>query len=156
MFGRRKIGVASSAKPMSANPARIPKNISSASCRRNPACTSRSCSFVISDGDFGIALPTRFNVSATFSKLGPSRTGFADGPAISPRRWRMTAAFPGDRAMTPAATSSVTVANAMRGSSSVTLHLDLDHLADPDEADHLHDDRRPEQHVTDLLLEQRL
>ena len=55
-----------------------------------------------------------------------------------------------------AAISSETNRNPSSGRSTVTLYLDLDDLADPDEADGLHHDGADDHHLAHLFLEQQL
>src|SRR5947207_8343675 len=62
----------------------------------------------------------------------------------------------GEKTMAPPAISSDAKRNASSGSSSVTLHLDLDDLLNPDIANDLHHDRRREHHLAHMLAKQRL
>src|SRR5437899_11491685 len=66
-------------------------------------------------------------------------------PVTSTRRCSMVAAERGEKIIAAPTTSSDTKRNASIGSSNITVDLDLDHLADPDEANRLKPDG-PEQH----------
>src|SRR5919201_6481954 len=76
-------------------------------------------------------------------------------PVTSPRR-RSIVVEVGESASATPAMSSEAKMNARSGSSSVTLHLDLDDLANPDVANHLHDDRDHQQLLADSRLEEEL
>src|SRR5262245_31382967 len=151
-FGRPTSGDAMMPKNSSAHPARIPKNTGIASCRLKPACTRRSWSLLISDGDFGTIAPRRFRLSTTRSYDTPSTSGFMPLPDTSPRRRRIIASLPGASARPPAATSRVTVAKARSGMRNAMLDLDLDYASNPDESDELHHDGRQNRHLPDSLL----
>src|SRR5581483_3270628 len=101
-------------------------------------------------------LPIRFSVSTTFFSYPSSSSALLTGvPVTSPRR-RSMALEPGDRAMAAPATRSDANTNARSGSIKVTLHLDLDDVADPDIANHLHHDRRHQQLLAEPLMEQEI
>src|SRR5688500_1900742 len=151
MLGRTNNGVATTANASNAQAARMPRNTTRASCRRKPACTSRNCSFPISDGDFGMTRPTRFTVSITRSYDTASVPERMGRPLTSPSRRRITAALPGASANAPAVTSIVMKANASSGMRMVTLYLDLDDPPDPEEPDHLQADGARNEHVADAL-----
>src|SRR3954447_12041514 len=74
-------------------------------------------------------------------------------PVTSPSRRSMALAL-GDNAIATPPMSSEAKTNARSGSSSVTLHLDLDDLANPDIPNHLHDDRDHQQLLAHSRLEQ--
>src|SRR6478672_10351073 len=75
---------------------------------------------------------------------------------ISPRRRSIVVVPSDDSASAAATTSSEANRNASRGRSIVTLHLDLDDLADPQEADRLHHDRPHQHHLAHVLAEEQL
>src|SRR3954470_10661602 len=76
-------------------------------------------------------------------------------PVTSPSRRSMALAL-GDNAIATPPMSSEAKTNARSGSSSVTLHLDLDDLANPDIPNHLHDDRDHQQLLAEFLVEEQL
>src|SRR5439155_1256482 len=125
----------------------------SASTRFLPARSSR---LPISEVDFGTMLPSFFRVSTTFfSYPNASSAPLSGVPVTSPRR-RSIALELGDNAIAAAAMMSDAKTNARSGSKNVTLHLDLDDLADPDIANHLHDDCAHQQLLAQLLIEQQV
>src|SRR5262245_38533932 len=87
-------------------------------------------------------------------KLAPDSFTVAATPPISSRRRSMTPAPCGASAIAAPATRSETNTKPSSGSSSITSHLDLDDLADPEVADRLHDDGAAHHHLTHALLEQ--
>src|SRR5947207_16014634 len=62
----------------------------------------------------------------------------------------------GDNTMYAPAIRSEANTKASSGSRIVTLHLDLDDLADPDIANHLHHDRHRQQLLAELFVEEQL
>src|SRR6266853_5860571 len=118
--------------------------------------TSRCCSLLISDVDLGAAAPTRRSQSiATGGSIDDvGLTALADSPMTSPRRRSIVVAL-GVMAIAPAVTSSDTNRNAISGRNSITSHLDLHHLANPEVANHLHDKHAFEHDVAQMLAEQR-
>src|SRR5688500_2807054 len=77
-------------------------------------------------------------------------------PRISPSRRSTTLAGLVVSAMAPAATIMATNKNARSGSRNVTLHLDLDHLTNPEEADRLQDDRSGQHDLSHAFVEEQV
>src|SRR5438094_10414822 len=75
---------------------------------------------------------------------------------ISRSRWPTSADRVDSRAYASAVISSDPHTNASTGNKSVTLHLDLHDLLDPEKTNRLHHNRRHDHHLPDLVLEQHL
>src|SRR5229473_936472 len=79
-----------------------------------------------------------------------------DVPVTSPSRRSIAAAESGTSASAAAATSSDPNANASSAINTVTLHLDLDDPADPEEPDRLHDERDHQRQLAGAVFEEQL
>src|SRR5688572_23152164 len=132
----------------------MPKKTVSASGLRYPADTSRCRSLPSSDAERGAACPIRLNVSARRGANGDAGIAATSPPVSSPRRRSIVVAAPCDMYIAAATTSSETQRNPIRGSSTVTLHLDLDDLADPEESDRLHHNRTQDHLAPHLRFDQ--
>src|SRR5688572_10629162 len=110
---------------------------------------SRSRSLPSSRDGLGAAFPSRLSVFSSRSLCTVGTAGSEPGTPSSPRR-RSMAVLPRSSDIPIAATSSEMKRNPIRGSSTVTLHLDLDDLANPDEPDGLHDDGAHHHHLPHL------
>src|SRR5690348_6243838 len=107
----------------------------------------------MSDGFCGPSLPSLLSVLVSRTAFGGA---IAWGPRSSPRRRSMVAVAPCDIDRATAATSSETKRNPIRGSNRVTLHLDLDDLTNPDEADRLHHERHHQHRLPQFVGEQQM
>src|SRR4051812_23347866 len=138
----------------SANTIRMPKKMVSASSRRYPDCTRRSLRLPSSFADRGAFSPTRFMKPMIDWSLGFS-TSSAMRPVVSSSMRRSIApARLGMRAIAIAAMTIDPNTNASNGRNIVTLHLYLDDLLDPQEADGLHHERARQEHPAERLVEE--
>src|SRR5215203_2792355 len=155
-FGRPRNGFEKARNPSTAHPSRTPKKTVNASGLRYPAEISRWRSLPSSDADRGADCPMRLNVSARRGANGEAGMGATSLPVSSPSRRAIVVVAPCDMYIAAATTSSETNRNPIRGSSTITLHLDLDDLANPEEADRLHHDRAKDHRAPHLRFDQRL
>src|SRR6476620_11881728 len=100
--------------------------------------------------------PSRFMNAVTCSAAGStSGTSTCVAPTTSRRRSARPAFLPVRAKVTPVTTREANT-KARIGSSSVTSHLDLDDLLDPEEPGGLHQDAGHNHHLSHLLFEQQV
>src|SRR5258705_162288 len=154
-FGRQKnSGNVVTKKQRNANPIRMLKKTQIASCRRYPAASSFFWSFPVSAADLGAISPRRFSRSAIMVRSDFRSTTVP--LAISNRRCSTTAEARGVRAMPAPKMSSETKTNPSNGNSSVTSHLDLDDVSNPEVPDRLENDGAGEHYSAHRLAKQEL
>src|SRR6476661_8487123 len=138
----------------SANTIRMPKKMVRASSRRYPDCTRRSLRLPSSLAERGAFSPTRF-MKPTIDWSRGFSTSSGIRPVVSSSMRRSMA--PARLGMSAIAIAAITIepnTNASNGRNIVTLHLYLDDLLDPQEADGLHHERAGQQHPAERLVEE--